>query len=355
MSEEDDSSKTEEPSGKKLEDARKKGQIVQSRDVSTLLMLTAGAVVVLLLGPMLMQKVLTISKAFLEKPHLMHIDPNDIYNMFAEVTLATSFSLLVSLGLLVVAAFLSGYLQFGLLIKEDFFEFDLSKISPMKGLSRMFSLQSVMELVKGVAKMMVVGGLCYMVLAPAFNQVDSVIQMEIGGFLDVLFSLTAKIIFAVLGAMVVLAGGDYLFQRFQFMKQMRMTKQELKDEYKQSEGDPHIKGRIKQLRAERARRRMMAAVPTATVVVTNPTHFAVALKYETNMPAPKLVAKGADIVALRIRELAQKNFVPIVENPPLARALYASVELDEEIPPDQYKAVAEVISYVFKITRRTVH
>jgi flagellar biosynthetic protein FlhB len=154
--------------------------------------------------------------------------------------------------------------------------------------------------------------------------------------------------------MTAIAALDFFWQRFQHSKRLRMTKQELKEEYRQAEGDPVVKGRIKQLRMERARKRMMAEVPKATVVVTNPTHFAVALRYdEGKSPAPVCVAKGVDLVALRIRELARDADVPIVENPPLARALHASVELEEEIKPEQYKAVAEVISYVFALRKKT--
>ena len=163
--------------------------------------------------------------------------------------------------------------------------------------------------------------------------------------------LLFKVLIAALSAMAVIAGADYLLQRFQFMKRNRMSKQEIKEEYRQTEGDPLIKGKIRQIRLERAKRRMIAAVPEATVVITNPTHFAVALKYESGkMAAPICVAKGVDALALRIREVAKEHEVPIVENPPLARALHAAVELDEAIPPEHYKAVAQVIGYVMRLT-----
>jgi flagellar biosynthetic protein FlhB len=190
------------------------------------------------------------------------------------------------------------------------------------------------------------------VLIPELKQVDNYVSADVGTLLHALFLITLKLFAAVVGVLIVIAVADYLYQRYAFLKRNRMTKQEVKDEFKQMEGDPLIKGRLRQIRMEKARRRMMAAVPTATVVVTNPTHFACALKYDRTMPAPVLVAKGMDLVAERIRDIARKNFIPVVENPPLARTLFAAVEIDEEIPPEHYKAVAEVIGYVMRLRKR---
>jgi flagellar biosynthetic protein FlhB len=180
--------------------------------------------------------------------------------------------------------------------------------------------------------------------------------VDIFAMLDYLRRETVRLTFIVLLIVTVMAAADYVYQRWSFLQQMRMTKQEVKDEHKQTEGDPMIKSRLRSLRMQRARQRMMAAVPKASVVITNPTHYAVALKYDMDaMGAPILVAKGADLIALRIRELADENEVPIVENPPLARALFATVELDQEVPPEHYKAVAEVISYVMKLKGSLEH
>tara|TARA_R110002111_G_scaffold23592_1_gene52952 strand:- start:48 stop:596 length:549 start_codon:yes stop_codon:yes gene_type:complete len=174
--------------------------------------------------------------------------------------------------------------------------------------------------------------------------------MEIGGAANLLHALVSKLLFGVLAVVTIIAAIDFLYQRFEHMKQMRMSRQEIKDEYKQTEGDPVIKQRLRQVRQERARQRTMAAVPDASVIITNPTHFAVALKYELDdMEAPVLIAKGQDFLALKIREVAEEHDIPIVENPPVARALYANVEVDQEIPQEHFKAVAEIIGYVFRL------
>jgi len=191
--------------------------------------------------------------------------------------------------------------------------------------------------------------------AIATDPIDNFITEDLSMLLPALLSLTVKLLSGVILVLVALASADYLYQRYEFMKQMRMSKQEVKDEYKQQEGDPTIKNKVRQIRQARARARMMQAVPTATVVVTNPTHFAVALKYEQGMNAPLLVAKGVELLALRIIEEARRNFIPVVENPPLARTLYADVELDGEIPRDHYKAVAEVIGYVTRLKKNAIH
>ena len=192
-----------------------------------------------------------------------------------------------------------------------------------------------------------------MVAVPQLDRVEILMQMDVAQTADETRLLIAQMFVVAIFVMGIIAGLDYMYQRYEFLKQMRMTKQEVKDELKQSDGDPLVRGRLRQIRADRARARMMAAVPTADVVVTNPTHFAVALKYESEiMSAPKVVAKGVDEVAFRIRDLANDNDVPIVENPPLARALFAAAELDDEVPSEHYKAVAEIISYVFQLKNK---
>jgi len=183
--------------------------------------------------------------------------------------------------------------------------------------------------------------------------VDAYAGLPAGALMERVWWLSVKLMIAVLAVMSAIAGLDWLYQRFDFTKQQRMTRQEIKDEFKQTEGDPMVKARLRQIRMERARQRMMAAVPEADVVITNPTHYAVAMKYEVDsMGAPKVVAKGVDHLALRIRELAKEHDVPVMENPPLARALCAAVEIDQEVPPEHYKAVAEIIAYVFRLQGR---
>ena len=211
-------------------------------------------------------------------------------------------------------------------------------------------MKSVIEFVKGIFKLSIVTTVAFGLAIPLLADVQLIPAFDLVHTLDRIHDMAIVLIFATVAVMTAIAALDYLYQRHAFIKQMKMTKQEVKDEHKQSEGDPIIKSRIRRLRLERARQRMMAAVPRADVVITNPTHYAVALEYKMEeMPSPKLIAKGIDELAQRIREVAEENDIPVVENPPLARALYSAVDLDEEIPPEHYKAVAEVIGYVMRL------
>jgi flagellar biosynthetic protein FlhB len=227
----------------------------------------------------------------------------------------------------------------------------LSKISLTSGLKRIFGLDGFANLFKGMLKIAIVGAAVWTQLWPERGALEAVLEQSPAGIAGDMTHLLFKVLIAALSAMAVIAGTDYLLQHFQFLKRNRMSKQEIKEEFRQTEGDPMIKARVRQIRQERAKKRMIAAVPEATVVITNPTHFAVALKYETGkMVAPICVAKGVDALALRIREAAKEHNVPVVENPPLARALHAAVEVDEAIPAEHYKAVAQVIGYVLRLT-----
>ena len=227
---------------------------------------------------------------------------------------------------------------------------DFNKLNPMSGLKRIVSVQHLVDFIKQLIKMSVVGTLLAWMIWSHVREYAQLGQLELLGILAYLHDRVYALVMAVLLLVTVVTIADYGFQYWRFIEKMKMTKQELRDEHKQSEGDPMVKMRLRNLRSKRARQRMMQAVPNADVIVTNPTHYAVALKYDMDtMNAPMLVAKGADLVAKRIRELAEENEVPIVENPPLARALFATVEMDQEVPPDHYKAVAEVISYVMNL------
>ena len=264
----------------------------------------------------------------------------------ALLTAGPVFALLMFIGVAVNVA------QSGFIFTAEPLKLELNRISPISGLKRLFSLKSIVELLKGVFKMALVGGVVWLVLVPEMERLESLLRMDVADLLSVVLVLITRLMIAVLALLAVVALIDFLYQRYEFMKQMRMTLQEVKDEFKQSEGDPQVRARLRQIRTERARQRMMQAVPTADVVVTNPTHFAVAMKYdESTMAAPLVVAKGADELALRIRELAGEHKVPLVENPPLARALFDTVDIDQEVPPQHYTALAEVIGDVMRKRR----
>ena len=226
-----------------------------------------------------------------------------------------------------------------------------SKISPASGLKRIFGKQAAANFGKGIFKLVALGTVMTMILWPERDRLESMVQFEPATVLSVVSSLTLRLLAAVVAMLAVVAIADYFFQYRQWFERQKMSLQEMKQEFKQSEGDPHIKGRIRQLRQARMKKRMMAAVPKASVIITNPTHYAVALSYERGMSAPTCVAKGVDLIALKIREVAKAHDIPIVENVQLARALHATVEIDDEIPVEHYHAVAEIIGYVMGLKR----
>jgi flagellar biosynthesis protein FlhB len=349
MAEEDDSQKTEDPSDRKLGRAKEKGQVAQSQEVKSWLILLGGTGALVALGGFMSDGIKSAVLPFVETPHAVPMDFEHLLDAGTELVLKVGLILSPMLGLLLVLAVLANIGQFGLIFAPDKLKFDISKLSLIKGVKRMVSLKAIMEFVKGILKLLVVSVVSFALALPLLSDITLIPFMEIRQSLDRIEIIAFMLALGTVAVMTLVAAMDFAFQKYSFKKQMRMSKQEVKDEYKQAEGDPHVKARIRKLRLERAQQRMMAAVPEADVVVTNPSHYSVALEYKMDiMPAPKVVAKGVDHLAFRIREVAKAHDVPIVENPPLARALYASVELDEEIPPEHFKAVAEVIGFVMR-------
>jgi len=349
----DESQKTEEPTPKKLEESRKKGQVALSREVNNWIMLLAGTIVVLAVGPSTLSSISSMMRAYIERAHAMPSVPGGFDFILGDMFWHLMGILTLPLLLLMAAAFVGPFVQIGPLFAPESIKPDLSKVSPLQGFKRLFSLRSVMEFVKGLLKIGIIGLVGVVLLIPFYGQVDHMIGLPVPIVLEELQGLVMRLMAGILVVLLVVAVIDLLFQRNEHYKKMRMTKQELKDEYKQTEGDPHVKAKLRQLRQEKARTRMIQAVPEADVVITNPTHFSIALKYvPEEMDAPLVVAKGTDELALRIREVAKENDVTLYENPPLARALYDVVEVDQLIPPEYYKAVAEIISYVFQLKGR---
>ena len=346
----DDASKTEDPSGKRLSEAAAKGQVAKSHEVTVWMTLAGVMLIVLTFGTWIANGVARAVLPFIEAPHKIAVDPLHLRIVFMNALGDVAPYMLLVFGIMVVMGILSHVIQHPISLATEKLAPTLERISPLAGLKRQFSISSVVEFLKGNLKIAIVGVAIFFAILPDISQMTALVTYEPLQILLKTHVLTIRILGIVLAIMFVIGGADWFYQRWEYMKSLRMTKQEVKDEYKEQEGDPVVKGRIKALRQQRARQRMMAAVPAADVVVTNPTHFAVALSYKPEeMAAPKLVAKGADLLAKRIREIAEEHDVPIVENPPLARALHAAVELDAFIPPEHYKAVAEVISYVFRL------
>lgn len=347
----DDSQKTEEPTSKRLRDARSKGQVAVSREVNTWVLLFGTGLMIALVFPSLMQDLSRIFTTFLERPHDLIADRGGLGAVTSDLVLTVAGILAIPMGAFVILALVSGVSQTGLNFATKPIEPEISKISPMKGLQRLFSAKQFVEFIKGMVKIVLVGIIGVALLLPELDRIDTLPSMPVSHLLYEIQVLVLRIFIGILAFLLVIAVLDVLFQRMQHIKQLRMTKQEVKEEYKNTEGDPQVKGRLRQIRMQRARERMMQSVPTADVVITNPTHFAVALSYKPEeMEAPILVAKGQDLVAQRIRAVAEEHDVAIVENPPLARALYASVEIDQEVPSEHYEAVAKVISYVFGLS-----
>lgn len=350
MADEDDSQKTEEPTPRKLSKARDEGQVAQSQEIKSGMILLGGAGMLVFLAPAMARDIAMIGQRFIASSYSFPVDFEHLRLVFARVALDVGLVLAPAMALFVVLAVAANVGQFGLLWSVKKISPKPSKINPLSGFKRIFSANGVMEFLKGILKLTLVSFVAFGLAIPMLHDLEMLPAISAGEALHRIHEIAIMMAMASVGVMAVIAALDYIYQRANFMKQMRMSMTEIKEEHKQTDGDPQIKARIRQIRAERARKRMMAAVPRADVVITNPTHFAVALEYKMEtMPAPKVIAKGQDLVALKIREIAEEHEISIVENPPLARALYAAVELDEEIPPEHFKAVAEVIGYVMRL------
>ncbi len=349
---EDQSQKTEQPTQRKLDEARKKGQVANSRELNNALMISAATAFIAFLSPTVTNDFTEILMPFIASPHGFVISAENLRHAAAELLSSAGIVLILPALLFLAAALGGSLLQNGIVVSAEPLKPKLEKLSPISGVKRIFSLKSTVEFIKGLFKITLIGAAAVVLLWPDAPAVIQTVDIELIGVMAILKTLSLKLFAGVAALIVVIALLDILYQRFEHQKQLRMSRKDLQDEYKQTEGDPHVKARLKGLRAERARRRMMADVPKATVVVTNPTHYAVALHYDADrMAAPRAVAKGMDLVARTIREVAEAHDVPVVENPPLARALHAAIDVGDEIPAEHYQAVAEVIGYVMRLKR----
>lgn len=349
----DDSQRTEEPTQKRLDDALKKGQVAFSREVTSFLLLVVLTLIIAWIVPGMMKQTVYSFSKFIASPHSLRIDSDNIQSLSAETLSDLAVIMLIPFVGVIFVILLSAFMQNGLVISFDPLMPKLERISPLKGLKRIFSMKSVIEFIKGLIKITIIAIVAFIAVYPEMSHLYEVFSYSILGIVKFLGTVTSRILIGVCAAMALIAVIDFLYQRFEFTKSMRMSKQDIKDEFKQMEGNPEIKAKLRDIRNQRSRKRMMAAVPEADVVITNPTHYSVALKYAPDIAnAPLVVAKGQDFIALKIREIAKEHKIPLVQNPPLARALFASVELDEEIPLEHYNAVAEIIRYVYKLKGR---
>jgi flagellar biosynthesis protein FlhB len=343
----DNASRTEDASPRKLEEARKDGDVPKSVELTQVFALS-GAFAAVAMGGGAMARQLADSLL----PFIAHPDTIDLQGAAGQavawqVTMAAAPVLLTVLGATMLAGVSGNVIQHGVLFTTAKLKPDLSKLSPAQGFKRVFGIDGLMNFLRSALKVLLVGAVAWWVLAPHAGELTGLITQEPASVLSYSAGLARSLMFAVLSLLALGAVLDFIWQRHRFMERMKMTKEEVKEDYRQSEGDPHIKARQKQIRAERARRRMIQQVPKATVVVMNPTHYAVALRYEQGeTPAPQCVAKGMDQVALRIRAIAEEAGVPVIEDAPLARALYANVEVDQIIPHQHYEAVAKIVGFI---------
>lgn len=339
--------RTEAPTPRRLERAREEGQVALSKDVATAAALAGGTVGLALVLPQAAASLFAALLPLLERPHGL-----DAASSGPLLQAVASRSLILVLGvaaLALLAGVAATLLQTGFLVSAGPLRPKLSKISPLAGAKRLVSPENLMEFAKCLAKLAVLAGVAAVVLWDAPSRYARTVGLEVGPLLHLLVGDSLRLIVGLLAALGVIAALDLVWTRHRHLERLRMSRRDIKEELRQGEGDPEVKARLKRIRAERAKRRMLDAVPRATVVVTNPTHYAVALRYDrATQAAPKVVAKGVDHMAARIRAVAEANRVPIVSNPPLARALYA-VDLDREIPEEHYAAVAEIIAYVWRV------
>ena len=352
----DPDSKTEEATPKKLEDARKKGDVAKSPDVAQTLSLAGAAAVILAAGGWFAGSMAEQFLPFIAAPHEMIGTLNS--GAGGQIAARALWAMAPFLGAVMLATIVGGaggnLAQSGLIFTAEKLKPKWSSLSPLQGFKRIFGPDGLVQFLKTFLKLVAVCAVCWMVMRPHVREFENLAAMSPAAILPLARDMAISLFVSALIFLAFTAGADFLWQKFRFAKRMRMSKEELKEEFKQSEGDPHVKAKLAQIRRQRGRQRMMQAVPTATVIVTNPTHYSVALRYEPDQgdAAPVCVAKGVDALALRIREVAKEHDVPIVENVPLARALYATVEVDETIPREHFDAAAKIIGFVFQSRRR---
>jgi flagellar biosynthetic protein FlhB len=349
----DPSSKTEEPTARRLEEARRRGDVAKSADLASWASLAGTTGALAIAGGWMCQQLAERMLPFIEHPDSFELQNGGAQAVVGAAMGAAAPVLAVILGAGITAGAAGNLIQHGFLWSTDKLKPDLTKLSPFGGFGRLFGLDGLMQFVRSVLKVALVSAVAWWALKPHGNELAGLYALDPAAILPLSAGILRTLVFAVV---VVLGGAavlDWLWQRQRFMQRMRMSREELKEDVRQSEGDPHVRARQKQIRAQRARQRMMQQVPKATVVVTNPTHYAVALRYEQGeTEAPVCVAKGLDKLALRIRAVAEENRVPIIEDPPLARALYAAVDIDQTIPVQHYEAVAKIIGFVLGAARR---
>ncbi|MFA7383221.1 MAG: flagellar biosynthesis protein FlhB [Desulfurivibrionaceae bacterium] len=345
--------KSEAPTSRRIQEARKKGDVAKSMEVPSAAVLLTGLLTLYYTSDLMLGRLFILLRHYLGNLHTFQIIPGNMPMLTRETMLETGLIVAPVMGVIFLTALAANYAQVGILFTTEKLAPKFDKIDPIQGFARLFSKQTLANVVKSVGKLLIIGYVSYTEIKKALPGIlplmdqEPILILSFMGRVAFWLFLKAALIIALLAAI------DYAFQRWQFMEKMKMTKQEIKDEAKQTEGDPHVKGRIRSIQMQMARQRMMAEVPKADVVITNPTRLAIALRYDAMaMAAPMVLAKGAGAIAQKIREIAEEHGIPLVEDKPLAQALYKSVGLNEPIPENLFQTVAEVLAYVYNIKRK---
>ena len=344
--------RTEAPSSKRREDFRKKGQIAQSKEVQTAALFTVMLLFWIFYLPTFWRGLSDLLASIWQSIHAVELTPQSTMNMFLFLLQKSGMLLLPLFVLVLLIGFFSSFLQFGWLLTAKPLIPDFAKLDPIQGFGRMFSRRSVVELVKSLLKVLLISWVAVTTVINNFNEALILIDTSIPLTLVFLAKVSMLILAKICAVMILIAILDFSFTKWEMEEKMKMTKQELKEEFKETEGDPHIKAQIRSIQQQMARKRMMAEVPRADVVITNPTHLSVAIRYDSKkMDAPVVIAKGADFVAMKIREIAREHDIPLVENPPVARLLH-KIDLGATIPEELFRAVAEILAHVYSIKGR---
>ena len=341
--------KTEQPTGKKLADARQKGNVAQSREIPSVLILSGGVGVLFFGGPWMFGRLTDLMRVMYQRAGTLNMAPEIMNSLFWEIFFNGVVVLIPLMLVVMTAGVIGNVAQFGFLFTGEKLTPNLAKLNPISGLKKLVSLKSLVELAKSIVKLATISGIAYIVIDRHLDQIPGLMQLSIGNIIRFIGQVSFQLGLYTCMVLFLMAVLDFAYTKWQHQQDLKMTKQEVKDEHKQREGDPAVKARIRSVQREMAQRRMMEAVPEATVVITNPTHLAIALKYEEGMSAPAVVAKGAGFVAQTIKSIAIENDIPQVENKPLARTMFTSTEIGDFIPAELYRAVAEILAYVYRL------